>query len=119
MKPLTDQEHMMILQRTSTIEGNKPDAAPIPPPGIYWLRTMQARHAYWIDRTGARLDHPQHNEIWGVYAWNTEEGPWFLADVSADGSWEIFASDEGRWWETSMEVVTSVGPRVDPPKEER
>ena len=107
-----------FLQRLKTIDGVKPTAPPVPPPGIYWLKRLNKSFAYWIDCNGTRLDTPTHNEIWSIDEWNLDkESEWFLAQVGEYGDYYIIGSDVDEDWEDSWSVIMRVGPKVEPPKE--
>jgi len=106
-----------LAKRLNTPEGIRPQAAPIPELGVYWIKQTELKHAYWIDVDGNRLDKPTHNAIYGIYSWeNSEESDWLLAFIiNKDGTFELFSSDEIYHWETPFTITTTVGPRVDPP----
>jgi hypothetical protein len=104
-----------LLERIKTTEGIRPSSVSIPPPGVYWLKTSECGF-YWVDKTGTRLDHPTHNEIWAVYTWElTIETDWFLAQVERGGCMTVMGSNEAGDWEGKHFLVTRVGPRIDPP----
>lgn len=107
-----------LLARIKTPEGTRPPAAAIPPPGIYWLK-YTACGSYWVDKTGARLDRPTHNEIWTIHTWDPAmTSAWFVAEVMDEhGRYYILGSDVDADWESSHELITEVGPRIVPPEE--
>ena len=106
-----------LIRRVTTTEGTRPKAAPIPEPGIYWIKQSWCDF-YWIDETGTRLDNPQHNTIWSVYTWDLQhESEWFLASVEKNGDFSVMENDETFAWERAHLLITRVGPRIDPPEE--
>lgn len=104
-----------VLARIRGVEGTRPTVAPIPPPGVYWLKQTRCG-SYWIDKEGTRLDRPSHNDIWSVYTWEIQETTgWFLAVVDKDGDFTPMESDCPDDWASKTDMITVVGPKVEPP----
>ena len=105
-----------FVARINTIEGDKPVVAKMPEDdGIYWVREVSARIAYWIDEARNRYDAPGGRRVWAINTWEgVRESDWFLVQI-ANGNVDTFGSDEGFEWETRWRHVTTVGPRVSAP----
>ena len=72
----------------------KPNAAPMPKPGIYWLRNA-SRH----------------------FGWQTQwyESEWFIGEVDKKGYITYMGSDSRDHLNAENCVVIEVGPKVEPP----
>lgn len=108
----------LIAKISGLVEGERPPAAPIPPSGIYWLKTTHTT-SYSIDENCQKLPAPT-NRSWSVWTWEGAKlSEWFLARINDDhGSYDVFGDDCGSDWENHYELVTHVGPCVEAPKEE-
>lgn len=116
--PLDEKEDAALLARLrGASEGAKPTVPSIPPPGIYWLRTVECG-GYWVDRAGNKVGSGVPDRWW-IRTWEVlRESEWFIADVEEDGSYGCIGSDESSNWERSHSFVSRVGPKIEPPTEE-
>ena len=85
----------------------EPTAAPIPSPGLYWLRVCETRFVF--DRDGTRGG--------SYHTWEQPElHPWSVAEVVEDGSYYLIGSDEWYEWNDGSRVVVGVRLLEAPPE---
>ena len=108
-----------LIARIQTIEGERPVAAPIPPPGIYWIKrtVTNVLSSYYVDEHGTRLDRVDNRyNVWIIHSWNNPVvSDWLIAQVTTDGEIEVIGDDCSSDWEERMCVTTHVSERVEPP----
>lgn len=118
-----------LIARIQTIDGERPVAAPIPPPGIYWIKRTftNVLSSYYVDEHGTRLDRYDKRmttaisqsvryNMWIINSWNDPVvSDWIIAQVTADGKIEVIGDDCSSDWEERMCVTTHVSERVQPP----
>ncbi len=97
------------------MEGPRPVPAPKPEPGIYWLRITEIVFSRWVDADGNTIakETPLAGKYGGIWAWG-QEGGWELAEWTGEDLMFI-GGEEGDAWEGDQRMVTTVGPKVEPP----
>lgn len=100
---------MTIGARRPAPDPSRPVAAPVPAPGIYWLRVLTAP---W-DQTRAMASG--HLDIPTGYDWSKAHSCWIVAEVlRARGDYDIIGSDAGCLWTDESAMVVEVGAKLEP-----
>lgn len=88
---------------TVEVKGTPPVQAPIPDPGIYWLKRAKATHISSAE--GIAIGW-----TWGTYV--TE---WVIGEVQHDGCYFMLGCDEDIEWASGVHRIVLVGPRLSVP----